>query len=81
MMNINSKPCLSVFPQPSDTPPAEKRNNLPVVDHRTVEELLTFIEGPVDRNEMDSQRSKAQKRARQKQKKVRDRSFVLVSTL
>ena len=45
--------------------------NAAVVDHRSVDDLLTFINGQKMEEERLATKSKAQKRARQKQKKVR----------
>lgn len=44
--------------------------NAAVVDHRSVDDLLTFINGQKMEEERLATKSKAQKRARQKQKKV-----------
>ena len=48
----------------------EDKKNAPVVDHRSVDDLLTFINGQGLEDERMSSKSKAQKRARKKQKKV-----------
>ena len=60
------------FSQPHQ-PIQEKKKpsaNAAVVDHRSVDDLLTFINGQKMEEERLATKSKAQKRARQKQKKV-----------
>lgn len=61
-----------VFLQPHQ-PVQEKKKpfaNTAEVDHRSVDDLLTFINGQKLEEERLATKSKAQKRARQKQKKV-----------
>ena len=56
--------------QPNQSVQGNKKENAPVVDHRSVDDLLTFINGQGMEEERLRTNSKAQKRARQKQKKV-----------
>ena len=58
------------FSQPHQPLQEEKKKNAPVVDHRSVDDLLTFINGQRMEEERLGGKSKAQKKARQKQKKV-----------
>lgn len=51
----------------------EDKKNAPVVDHRSVDDLLTFINGQGVEDEGARSKSKAQKRARQKQKKAAEK--------
>lgn len=52
----------------------KKTANAPVVDHRSVDDLLTFINGQKMEEERLGAKSKAQKRARQKQKKAAEKA-------
>lgn len=52
----------------------KKTGNAPVVDHRSVDDLLTFINGQKMEEERLGAKSKAQKRARQKQKKAAEKA-------
>lgn len=52
----------------------EKKKNAPVVDHRSVDDLLTFINGQRMEEERLGGKSKAQKKARQKQKKAAEQA-------
>ena len=63
---------LFFFSQPNQPVQEKKKKsaNAPVVDHRSVDDLLTFINGQKMEEERLRTNSKAQKRARQKQKKV-----------
>ena len=56
--------------QPNQLVQDNTKKNAPVVDHRSVDDLLTFINGQGLEEERLGTKSKAQKRARQKQKKV-----------
>ena len=69
MVKINE---FCVFSQPNQPVQEKKKTsaNAPVVDHRSVDDLLTFINGQKMEEERLASNSKAQKRARQKQKKV-----------
>lgn len=60
-MRLNSKR------QPNQPLQEDKKANAPIVDHRSLDDLLTFINGE---DEKQGTRSKSQKKARQKQKKV-----------
>ena len=67
--------------QPNQSVQGNKKENAPVVDHRSVDDLLTFINGQVMEEEGLRTNSKAQKRARQKQKKVSELFVWLVGLL
>ena len=74
MIYFFSQPNQPVQEKEKQTKPQPKpASALPVIDHRSVDDLLTFINGQKMEEESlgtKSKESKAQKRARQKQKKV-----------
>ena len=67
---ILSKPNQPVQQNKNKNKNNKKTANATVVDHRSVDDLLTFINGQKMEEERLGAKSKAQKRARQKQKKV-----------
>ncbi|KAL9983544.1 hypothetical protein ACROYT_G005732 [Oculina patagonica] len=66
--------------QPVQEEKKEKSANVPVVDHRSVDDLLTFINGQKMEEERLRTNSKAQKRARQKQKKAAEKAKQIPSS-
>lgn len=62
--------CFNWFSQPNQLLQEDKKTNAPIVDHRSLDDLLTFINGENGEEEKLGTKSKSQKKARQKQKKV-----------